>query len=105
MRIRRPAVAVWALLVVGGWGTTLWLDEPTATAGPGAGRAPDSTANPDPGPQPEGGPCDRSPRTGRSASPWPASSPSSVPDFGSEARRTTEEPQATDRLYICAVAR
>ncbi|MFE4455509.1 hypothetical protein [Streptomyces sp. NPDC056796] len=55
MRTRRLVVAGWVLLAVGGWAATLWLGEPSATAGPrpapaaGDGRAP--------GPQPEGGPC------------------------------------------------
>ncbi|MFI2778330.1 hypothetical protein [Streptomyces sp. ALB3] len=67
MRTARPVVAGWALLVAGGWAATLWLGEPSATAGPGP--APVSSApgdNPEPGPQPESGWC-----TSPSAAPPP----------------------------------
>ncbi|MFD9293352.1 hypothetical protein ACFWBV_34920 [Streptomyces sp. NPDC060030] len=69
MRIGRPVVMGWVLLAAGGWAATLWLGEPSATAGPGP--APASGAredNPEPGPQPEGS-C---PKPGATASP-PAS--------------------------------
>jgi hypothetical protein len=71
MSVRRPAVIGWALLVAGGWAATLWLGEPSATAGPGP--VPVSSApgdNPGPGPQPEGS-C---------ATPRAASSPSASAD-------------------------
>ncbi|MBP2359462.1 MULTISPECIES: hypothetical protein [Streptomyces] len=77
MRIGRPVVAGWALLVAGGWAATLWLGEPSATAGPrpapASGSAPGDAA---PGPQPEGGSCDTSPSsvTG-TAPPLPAGTP------------------------------
>ncbi|MEU5719157.1 hypothetical protein AB0G71_25990 [Streptomyces sp. NPDC020403] len=59
MRAGRLVVIGWALLVVGGWAATLWLGEPSATAGPGtAPTAVSPGENPGPGPQPEGGPCD-----------------------------------------------
>ncbi|MFF5726065.1 hypothetical protein [[Kitasatospora] papulosa] len=58
MRFGRPAVIGWALLVAGGWAATLWLGEPSATAGPHPAPAAGArTDNPEPGPQPEGGPC------------------------------------------------
>ncbi|MFG2428592.1 hypothetical protein [Streptomyces sp. NPDC048590] len=56
MRTPRALLLGWGLLVVGGWAATLWLGEPSATAGPGP--APASVPpreNPAPGPQPEGG--------------------------------------------------
>ncbi|MFD5872455.1 hypothetical protein [Streptomyces sp. NPDC060322] len=55
MRVSRPVVIGWLLLVAGGWAATLWLGEPSATAGPSsspASRAPGDTR--EPGPQPEG---------------------------------------------------
>ncbi|MFE4694447.1 hypothetical protein ACFRH6_30915 [Streptomyces sp. NPDC056749] len=56
MRSGRPVVIAWALLVAGGWAATLWLGEPSATAGPDP--APSAGVrdgdNPAPGPQPEG---------------------------------------------------
>ncbi|WP_329232129.1 hypothetical protein OG488_23460 [Streptomyces sp. NBC_01460] len=70
MRVSRPVVIGWFLLVAGGWAATLWLGEPSATAGP----APYSSVpsdNPVPGPQPEGGSC---------ATPSAASSPSADAD-------------------------
>ncbi|MFF4244154.1 hypothetical protein ACFYY2_06735 [Streptomyces sp. NPDC001822] len=55
MRLTRPVVIGWALLVAGGWAATLWLGEPSATAGPDpaavSGAPADDTS---PGPQPEG---------------------------------------------------
>ncbi|MFD9503576.1 hypothetical protein [Streptomyces sp. NPDC060035] len=72
MRIRRPVVVGWALLVAGGWAVTLWLGEPTATAGPGPAPAPSSADDAVPGPQPEGGSCS-TPRARPSATPSPAS--------------------------------
>lgn len=59
MRVGRPVVIGWALLVTGGWAATLWLGEPSATAGPGPAPASSgvSAGNPGPGPQPENGLC------------------------------------------------
>ncbi|MEU1483257.1 hypothetical protein [Streptomyces sp. NPDC005752] len=58
MRIGRPVVTGWVLLAVGGWAATLWLGEPSATAGPDpAPAAGVGEDNPEPGPQPEGGSC------------------------------------------------
>ncbi|MFE7753703.1 hypothetical protein [Streptomyces sp. NPDC057418] len=55
MRISRPVVTGWALLVAGGWAATLWLGEPSATAGPRPAPAPGSApGDAAPGPQPEG---------------------------------------------------
>ncbi|MEV6259657.1 hypothetical protein AB0M42_02655 [Streptomyces sp. NPDC051784] len=56
MRIPRTLVIGWGLLAVGGWAATLWLGEPSATAGPGPGpgAAWVPANNPEPGPQPEG---------------------------------------------------
>ncbi len=74
MRIRRPVVIGWALLVVAGWAATLVLGEPTATAGPGPAPAPTGSSA-EPGPQPEG-PCS-APRATPSpaATNWPHMSP------------------------------
>ncbi|MGW0785115.1 hypothetical protein [Streptomyces sp. NPDC002913] len=58
MRVRRPVVIGWALLVAAGWAATLLLGEPSATAGPGPSPTSGVTSgNPEPGPQPEGGSC------------------------------------------------
>lgn len=73
MRIRRPVVIGWALLAAGGWAATMWLGEPTATAGPGPAPAPSSPDNAEPGPQPEGGPCS-TPRARASTTPSPGPS-------------------------------
>ncbi|WP_124274357.1 hypothetical protein [Streptomyces sp. ADI93-02] len=55
MSVRRPVVIGWALLVAGGWAVTLWLGEPSATAGPGPSPAAGvRDEKPAPGPQPEG---------------------------------------------------
>ncbi|MFB4422378.1 hypothetical protein C5F59_014950 [Streptomyces sp. QL37] len=55
MRVTRPVVIGWVLLVAGGWAATLWLGEPSATAGPGPTPTAGVTGgNPEPGPQPEG---------------------------------------------------
>ena len=55
MRVRRPVVIGWTLLVAGGWAATLLLGEPSATAGPGPAPAVGvRDDNPEPGPQPEG---------------------------------------------------
>ncbi|MEU2413229.1 hypothetical protein ABZ736_18000 [Streptomyces sp. NPDC013099] len=55
MRVRRPVVIGWTLLVAGGWAATLLLGEPSATAGPDqAPAAGVGEDNPEPGPQPEG---------------------------------------------------
>ncbi|MFG2594161.1 hypothetical protein [Streptomyces sp. NPDC048438] len=71
MSVRRPVVIVWALLVAGGWAATLWLGEPSATAGPGpAPAAGVRDDNPEPGPQPEGS-C-------ATPSPTESSDPSSI---------------------------
>ncbi|MFE2016971.1 hypothetical protein ACFW9O_02825 [Streptomyces sp. NPDC059499] len=71
MRVRRPVVIGWALLAAGGWAVTLWLGEPTATAGPGPSPVPSSPAGAEPGPQPEG-PCSASrARAGATPSPDP----------------------------------
>ncbi|MFB8027111.1 hypothetical protein ACFQ6U_23815 [Streptomyces sp. NPDC056465] len=64
MRVPRPVVIGWFLLVAGGWAATLWLGEPSATAGPGPAPA---VGNPVPGPQPAGS-C-ASPGAAASASP------------------------------------
>ncbi|MET7370127.1 hypothetical protein ABZS61_30500 [Streptomyces sp. NPDC005566] len=70
MRLRGPLVIGWALLAAGGWAATMWLGEPTATAGPGPSPAP-SSAGAEPGPQPEG-PCSTSgARPGATPSPDP----------------------------------
>ncbi|MER5555095.1 hypothetical protein ABT001_26055 [Streptomyces sp. NPDC002793] len=78
MSAGRPVVIGWALLVAGGWAATLWLGEPSATAGPGAGPAPASpgvsAGNPEPGPQPEGGGCE-TPRAAPRPSPDVTSGP------------------------------
>ncbi|MFE4215301.1 hypothetical protein [Streptomyces sp. NPDC056844] len=71
MSVRRPVVIGWALLVAGGWAVTLWLGEPSATAGPGP--SPDvgvRDGSPAPGPRPE------------SSCPTPSAAPSlkGVPD-------------------------
>ncbi|MFJ8883218.1 hypothetical protein ACIRJR_07380 [Streptomyces sp. NPDC102402] len=69
MKVTRPVVIGWALLVAGGWAATLWLGEPSATAGPGpspASSAPGDTR--EPGPQPEGSCPER----------WSAPTPSAV---------------------------
>ncbi|WP_432102380.1 hypothetical protein [Streptomyces sp. bgisy091] len=71
MRIPRPLLIGWGLLAVGGWAATLWLGEPSATAGPGSGSASvPPRENPAPGPQPEGG-CE-SPGTAPSANAGPS---------------------------------
>lgn len=55
MRAGRPLVIGWVLVAVGGWAATLWLGEPSATAGPGPAPAVGvRDDNPEPGPQPEG---------------------------------------------------
>ncbi|WP_406392630.1 hypothetical protein [Streptomyces sp. NBC_00887] len=69
MRVRRPLVIGWALLTAGGWAVTIWLGEPTATAGPRPSPSPSSPADAEPGPQPEG-PCSAS-RAGPGATPSP----------------------------------
>ncbi|MFI8002094.1 hypothetical protein [Streptomyces sp. NPDC086010] len=57
MRLTRPVVAGWALLVAGGWAATLWLGEPSATAGPGPAAVTGTpAADGSSGPRPEG-PC------------------------------------------------
>ncbi len=62
----------WVLLAAGGWAATLWLGEPSATAGPGPSATSGVTGdNPEPGPQPEGGSC---------ATPTAAPTPSSSAD-------------------------
>ncbi|MEV8230898.1 hypothetical protein AB0P41_33475 [Streptomyces sp. NPDC079167] len=78
MSVGRPVVIGWALLVAGGWAATLWLGEPSATAGPGPGPAPASSGvsagNPEPGPQPESGGCETPRAEGTpaaSATSWP----------------------------------
>lgn len=62
----------WALLVAGGWAATLWLGEPSATAGPRPAPSPSSApGDAAPGPQPEGS-C----ATARAApSPTPSAAP------------------------------
>ncbi|MFJ8749905.1 hypothetical protein ACIREO_11295 [Streptomyces sp. NPDC102441] len=72
MSVRRPVVIGWALLAVGGWAATLWLGEPSATAGPGpAPAAGVRDDNPEPGPQPESGRCETTRAPSPSAMPWP----------------------------------
>ncbi|MBM7437229.1 hypothetical protein [Streptomyces sp. HB132] len=73
MRVRRPVVTGWVLLAAGGWAATLWLGEPSATAGPGPAPASGVRKdNPEPGPQPEGS-C---PTPGATASPPASTDPS-----------------------------
>ncbi|MFD9773774.1 hypothetical protein ACFWXE_26140 [[Kitasatospora] papulosa] len=90
MRSGRPVVIAWALLVAGGWAATLWLGEPSATAGPdpapAAGVAED---NPEPGPQPEGS-C---PRAKPASSPSAVASLAKVPEERYEAR--------PDKQFVC----
>ncbi|MGW0787156.1 hypothetical protein ACWD04_02625 [Streptomyces sp. NPDC002911] len=79
MSVRRPVVVGWALLVAGGWAATLWLGEPSATAGPGPAPAAGVPAdNPEPGPQPEGS-CET-----RGAPPTasPSASATQIPEKG-----------------------
>ena len=75
--MRLPVVIGWTVLVVAGWGATLWLGEPTATAGPGPVPAPTGPYTA-PGPQPQGGgPCS-TPRATTRAIPSAAPSPAST---------------------------
>lgn len=85
----------WALLAAGGWAATLWLGEPSATAGPRP--APASSSAPGdaaPGPQPEGGSC----ATAR-ATPSPVAS--AAPLLKAEAMDT----RSVQRLCVHAVTR
>ncbi|MGW1817826.1 hypothetical protein ACWCQM_30185 [Streptomyces sp. NPDC002125] len=92
MRVRRPVVIGWALLVAGGWAATLLLGEPSATAGPGPSPTSGVTSgNPEPGPQPEGS-CP-------TATPPPSDSPSAVASLA-KAREGYEAPP--DRQNFCA---
>jgi hypothetical protein len=81
-------VITWALLVACGWAATLWLGEPSATAGPGPGAAWVPADNPEPGPQPEGS-C---PRVTPPPSPGATASLTKIPEGG-------EAP--ADRQYLC----
>ncbi|MET9591072.1 hypothetical protein ABZY45_08880 [Streptomyces sp. NPDC006516] len=91
MSVRRPVVITWALLVGCGWAATLWLGEPSATAGPDPAPASGvSAGNPEPGPQPEGS-CP-------TASPSPSGSPSAVASLAKLPEGYEAPP---DRQYIC----
>ncbi|MEU9358044.1 hypothetical protein AB0D35_08000 [Streptomyces sp. NPDC048301] len=67
MRVPKPLLIGWSLVAVVGWAATLWLGEPSATAGPGpAPGGGVQVDNPEPGPQPEGGCESPSPAPSRS---------------------------------------
>ncbi|WLQ64546.1 MULTISPECIES: hypothetical protein [Streptomyces] len=90
MRSGRPVVIAWALLVAGGWAATLWLGEPSATAGPDPAPAAGVPAdNPEPGPQPEGS-C---PRATPAPSPSAVASLAKVPEMRYGAR--------PDKQFVC----
>ncbi|MFC8231338.1 hypothetical protein [Streptomyces sp. NPDC057287] len=74
----RPVVIGWVLLVAGGWAVTLWLGEPSATAGPGPSPASSAPGDPrEPGPQPESSCPTSAPSPPESADPSPLAK---VPD-------------------------